>query len=494
MLKPQTNVNFVTLGLLLGCFQTEGISCLAQGASLTPPASLAQNDTKNAPAVPDSRAPLLLYPFLAQVDARYPKLLALEAERQSASAKRLEKQGAFDPVFTIGNNQSAYNDGGKLKSASASEFALEWLSPLGVKLVAGGQLNLGAIKSPLTTTGTSGQYYTGLKLPLLRGLGINEKSAAERQARLGEPLADAAFAQARLELLNKAAADYWDWVAAGRKVKVAQDLLALAQTRADAIGERVEKGDLPGIDGTEALQEVQRRQGALTKAERDHAKAAYKLSLYLWQPDGTPAPLVSGAQVPAAPDAPRPLADKTVQEAAERALTRRPELKNIGLSREISRVDLSLARNQRLPGVDLVFNPGFDTGADSVGNTMKVGVVLTVPLQQRAARGRIADSKLKIEKLTQEEKLQRQRIVIEVQDAASAVNTAQQRHEAATQELLLAQALEQGERDRFALGDSTLFLVNQRERASAEAAVKVIEIYAEYEQAMTAFRAASAAL
>jgi hypothetical protein len=35
------------------------------------------------------------------------------------------------------------------------------------------------------------------------------------------------------------------------------------------------------------------------------------------------------------------------------------------------------------------------------------------------------------------------------------------------------------------------FLVNQRERATAEARIKLIEIQAEYEQAVAAFRAAT---
>jgi outer membrane protein TolC len=59
------------------------------------------------------------------------------------------------------------------------------------------------------------------------------------------------------------------------------------------------------------------------------------------------------------------------------------------------------------------------------------------------------------------------------------------------QEVELAQRLEEGERIKFQLGDSTLFLVNQRERATAEARLKLIEIQAEYEQAAATFRAAT---
>jgi outer membrane protein TolC len=83
---------------------------------------------------------------------------------------------------------------------------------------------------------------------------------------------------------------------------------------------------------------------------------------------------------------------------------------------------------------------------------------------------------------------ERQRISTEVLDALSAINTAYGRYQAAEQEVVLAQRLEEGERTRFQLGDSTLFLVNQRERATAEARSKLIEIQAEYEQAVATFR------
>ncbi|MFM2223371.1 MAG: hypothetical protein RLZZ78_1628, partial [Armatimonadota bacterium] len=43
-------------------------------------------------------------------------------------------------------------------------------------------------------------------------------------------------------------------------------------------------------------------------------------------------------------------------------------------------------------------------------------------------------------------------------------------------------------------GDSTLFLVNQRERATAEALGRLIDIQLEYQQALLALDAASIAL
>jgi outer membrane protein len=152
---------------------------------------------------------------------------------------------------------------------------------------------------------------------------------------------------------------------------------------------------------------------------------------------------------------------------------------------------LELAKNQRLPAIDLAVSPGRDAGLGSIGNTVKAGVSFTLPLRQRTADGRIAAANLKIQKLGLDLLNERQRITTEVLDAVSAINTTYDRYLAAQAEVQLAIRLEEGEREKFRLGDSTLFLVNQRERATAEARVKLIEIQTEYEQAVAAFRAAT---
>jgi outer membrane protein TolC len=135
--------------------------------------------------------------------------------------------------------------------------------------------------------------------------------------------------------------------------------------------------------------------------------------------------------------------------------------------------------------------PGRDVGFGSIGTTLKAGVVFELPLRQRTADGRIAQALLKLQKLDLEERMLRQKITTEIYDTASAINTAWQRYLATKRELEAAIVLERGENQRFLLGDSSLFLVNQRERATAEARNKLIDVQAEYEQARAALRLAT---
>jgi len=450
-----------------------------------------QSSKEGAPGV------LTLEKLLNQVRQNHPKLYSADLERRIAGAKLLEKQGAFDPGISLESDYLRYNDFSKRGNVSKTfdnDLSFNWLTRSGLKLSTGARYNTGEVKPPLYPTGGAGEYFLGMKMPLLRGFRINDKVAAEMQAEIGIPLADAAYTETRLSILLQAAYAYWNWVVAERKVTVSENILALAEVRYKAIQARVEHGDLPQIDAVEANQEVQRRQGFVAKTNREYEKQVFKLSRYLWEPNGNPSAIPQSKAIPV--DFPEPVAfsDDDWMEGRKTALEKRPELKALNLQKELTEVDLKFAKNQRLPVMDLFATPGYDTGAKSIGQTLKAGVVLVVPLRQRTANGLIRAAEFKIQKLDMEQRLLLQQVLLEVDDAVSAINAAFQQYEAAQQEYRLAQELERGERERFDYGDSTLFLVNQRERATAESAMKLLDLEAEYHQALVNFQAVTGEL
>ncbi len=441
---------------------------------------------------------LTLEEVLRQAEANHPKLRGSAFEQQAATAKRVSKQGAFDPVPFAGSDFLRYNSTatrGKPLSTTMSDVGMELPFRNGLKLTMGTRLNLGVPKSPESSTGDTGEWNVSLKAPLARGSGINDKNAQEQQALLGEPIAAQNFALTRLDVLRQAALAYWDWVAAGQKARVGRDLLTLSETRAAQIRRRFEAGDLPEVDAIEASGEVLRRRGALVKAERDQQKAGFKLALYLWN-DGM-AQGANGVLLPAPERTPpafppvAPLAPNDVQQGRDTAMAQNPQIRATRLQQQVLGIDERLAENDRKPTIDLVLNPGLDTGAKSIGDTLKAGIVFSLPLYRREATGRRDEARFKREKLRQEERLLVGQVQTEVDDAASAVGLSILRYQAAVEEVALAARLEQAERKKFDLGDGTIFLVNQRERATAEARQRLIEVQAEYQQALSAFRAAT---
>ena len=74
----------------------------------------------------------------------------------------------------------------------------------------------------------------------------------------------------------------------------------------------------------------------------------------------------------------------------------------------------------------------------------------------------------------------------DVQDALSALRTARDVLAVVSEELRVARELEALERERFALGDSTQFLVNLREVATADAALREVKARADQQKALVA--------
>lgn len=220
-------------------------------------------------------------------------------------------------------------------------------------------------------------------------------------------------------------------------------------------------------------------------------QAALSLSNYLWTCGGEPAALPESdgsLDEEAAAEVP----PEQASEVESSALTRRPEILALEFNREAAKVDSFLARNSLLPQLDALWSEGEDRGAGGIGRVRRIGVELSLPLFFRSARGLSRQARLSIEGLDWSERALKLRVANEVRDAVSSVNADARRLAAARREAELARRLERAERAAFDLGDSTLFLVNQRERASAEALGRVVDVLADYRISRATLTAARA--
>lgn len=429
---------------------------------------------------------------LAAVDQFYPELQMARIEARKASAKRLEKQGAFDPKLEGRSEWARYNsssDAGKAQDIQVTDVAVTLPTRFGASVSAGYMVANGDVKTPYSPTGSGGEAYWGLRLPLLQGAWFNTASVAERQALLGERWAEQLLAQKRLAILNKALQAYWQWVAAVGKYRIEQDLLALADFRVGAIQKRATAGDLPTIAVTEAQQERALRQGRLVRAERDVQEKAFKLNAFLWQSADTLAntPQLTQAPLPLLTNMTAPTAT-AVDDGKLTALQKRPELQALSLTQSVAKLERSLARNFLLPKVDGYIQQGFETGSKAVSPTFRAGVSVSVPLRYRKQLGELRQAELELEKLTAQQRWLMGQVFIEVMDSVSFWEQTVGQATAAEAEVGFAQQVEVGERKRFELGDSTLFMVNQRERFTAEARQRFVDLLAQSYYARTLYQ------
>lgn len=457
--------------------------------------SLAQNhlpDSEEARSIILGKGKLTLQAYLRAVDANFPGLKSAVDQQKIASASRLEKQGIFDPLLT---DESGYtrmqntSHEGEIKYVDFNYPKIELPFQSGVRAFFQYRYNPNSAMSPYIETGGGGEYSTGLFVPLLRGLINNEQSFALKEAKYGEQIAGQTFFLTRLDTLLRAGTVYWNWVGAFQKTLVSKQIFDLAGLVVNISKQQERNGDLARIFVTEAEEDVQRRDADLSQSQRDFQRFSFRLSSVLFDMGGVPLPLPGEVNVPA--EVPRPAAftESDTERNVVFALSRRPELKAIEIQRKVAKLQIDLAKNQLLPVLNAVVTDGYDSGYNGIRNSYRGQLTFSEPVLLRTARGKLAAARLRLDKLDRDRQAEEQRIRNEVYDAISAINLAYKRFLAVELQVSKAEQVYLGEREKFQFGDSTVFLIAERERQLNEAKVRVIDAEIEYHIGILALQA-----
>ena len=427
----------------------------------------------------------------AAADRAFPAIVAARADEDAARGELQSARGGFDPVL---HGKAAVLPFGYYEYERLDTW-IEAPTPLyGTTFYGGYRVGVGHIPDYYGEyqTRSAGEVRAGVAVPLLRGGLTDKRRVGIAKAKLDVELAGLSVQQQRIEVRRAARQRYWEWVAAGKRLAIAEALLELAEKRHDVIAQRVERGDLPAVERTDNEKAIAQRRAQQATTVRGVEQAAIELSLFLRDDTGQPI-VVDASRVP--DTLPDPQALPELDGDLHLALQLRPEPRKLRLVREQGELDLKLARNELLPKLDVSFTVSKDLGRGS--DTLRpvtgeVGIVLDVPLLFRAARGKVTATSAKLRRTEAMLGYARDKVTAELRDAHSALRGAQRRVEATRLELELARELERLERQRFELGDSTLFFVNQREQATAETALREIDALVDTQKATTAYDAALA--
>ncbi len=439
-------------------------------------------------ALPAAAATLSLEEVLRSAETSFPLLLATIQERAMAEGKALSAEGAFDTKLSA---KSQSNQFGYYRNRVNGAEITQPLRELGAEVFAGykrGQGNFGPWEQDLLTL-SRGEWSAGLRLPLFRNRETDEQRTQLLLARLSIELADASIEKRRLKLLEAASKSYWDWVSAGHKLAIAEDLLKIAEERNDQIQESADAGEIAAIEVVDNQRAVLERRSAVVAAERDFRAAQLELSLF-YRDDGGQPKVAQREWVPEFP-APKMIPEDRREADLAQALIRRPEAASTLVEMQQANAGLRLARNRLLPEVDVTARYGRDDGMGSItkrGDEFVAELTIKTPFQRRKAKGEAAIGRAKLGQLEQELRFVRDRIQVEVRSALATLDAAFERLELAQAEMAVARQLADAERERFGLGDSTLFVVNLRELSAAGARLKVVSAIADCHKSIAVYR------
>jgi outer membrane protein TolC len=458
---------------------------------LWPSVTYAGPPTESPAAKPLPPVPLSLDELHAWIDRTHPLLKGAGTEKVMARGKMLKALGAFEPTLVndteVERFISSSNPQKGTQTVGFNDTVIEARHPWGFRGSAGVRQAIGDARIPDLSFGNGNQQVVlGGFFPLLKGLMTNPENAELQRSELADPRADVKIAQTRQDLFLAAASQFWDWVAAVKLLDVQKRALAVAEDRYKQVEGRAKAGAVAPLDVVEANQEVQRRREIAIAAQRLVEQEQLKLSMFMWE-NGAPTlpPLDRVPEFPAQALSPT---GETVKTHKLQAKQERPEIKEIDIEAKINNIDLALAKNNLLPSLDAEAAPARAPEKFVLGLGYRFGVELRIPILQRRSRGEVLEAQAQADRLVMVQRFREQQVVVDVDNALSAIERAKERMEAATQSLRLAKTLEDGERFRFSLGATSVLFVNLRERNTVDSENQVIRAKADYQKALALYQ------
>jgi outer membrane protein len=462
---------------------------------------------------------------------------------QGAYDPRFNTTAFYERVESpISNFLSGGQNGSTIQTDYTANAHLEGQSP-----VLGGSYRVDFSSIRLTTnnqfTALSPQYPTALTFsytqPLWRGLKIDNTRRQIEIARKNLSLTDAQFRQRAIETITNVQRAYWDLVFALRSLQVQRDAVSVARTQLEHNRRLVTEGQLAPIDVVAAEAQISTYEQEVFSALEEVSRAENNLKNLIAQ--NQKAEIWSASIVPTDP-AELTVPDVTLPDALKTAMENRPELQQSSVLQEINKIDQRYFKDQTKPAIDLVgtygvtglagalssnvvnpftqsnlqqrqridelsvlagleplpvippqtFSPDLLGGpGQSLQNllanrygTAKIGVQISLPLRNRTAEAQLGRSLVEGERLgTQREQLE-QTIQVDVRNALQAVRSSEARLRAA---VATREANEQqfaSEQRKLDAGQSTTFLVLERQTALTDARARELRAQTDLNKAI----------
>ena len=345
--------------------------------------------------------------------------------------------------------------------------------------------------------------------PLLRNFGFKINNREIIIARNNKEISDTRFKTVLLETIYNVESSYWNLVYSIENLKAREQSLILAQDLLERNQRSVEIGRLAPIDIQSAVAEVATREAdileaeALVKNNEDILKSIINLKVELNSDDIS---IVPGD---------KPVIEEdvlTLEQALEKARRNRPDLQEIQIDLENRDIDLSYAKNQLLPDLNLTasyWSPGISgtqilymndnpTTGNIIGTVpggstdalkdafnfkyenWSVGLSLDIPFNTFFARNQVEQAEVNL--LQSKLRLQEieQQILLEIKTASRAVETNLKRVKAYRIARELTEKKLETELERLRLGNSTNYDVFLFQRDLSDARSNELKAIIDY--------------
>ena len=414
--------------------------------------------------------------YYNQIVTANPLVLEAKYEITAAEAEFFGARGLFDPILSGGFNLKTQNAKDKLNDLDLS-LEIPFASMFGPKVKAQMRRAVAESTNPADRTSSPFDASIGVSLPLGQGIFTDEKRNKLFQAEIKPQIGQAKFQEKRNKILVEALSLYWKWAESYQQVQIAQNLVTIAQERAQQLRDRATAGDIAAMDSLEANLEVVFRNGKLLEKQQAYEQASVNLQVFVWDNNQQQTPLPG---IPESFQTVVKLSEQEIQSAQNDAKLLRPEVKLLQLDRNLANLDLNLANEFLRPNI----NANLDLmmyGLSDVGpGNLKFGLTMSQPILFRQARSQEELANIGIKRIDLQALQMDAFVTADVNFYATAVNRTYEQIQFLKTEVSLASQLLNFERERLVAGETSLFLVNQRERFLATSQEKLAKEQSNY--------------
>ncbi|MEP6636646.1 MAG: TolC family protein [Acidobacteriota bacterium] len=438
---------------------------------------------------------------------------------------RLSSASYFERIVSpISNFLSGGTSGTIIQSDYTANAHLEGLAP---KFGGNYKFDFSSVRSTTNNqfTGLNPQYPSALTFsyaqPLWRGLRFDNNRRLIEIARKNLSLTDAQFRQRAIETITSVQRAYWDLVFGLRNLQIQRDAVRDARAQLEHNKRLVTEGALAPIDIVASDAQVAAFEQNLFTALEEVARSENNLKNLIAEDRNSEIWSVSLIPTDSVDLAPPP--NVSLDEALKAALENRPELQQATVVREINQIDQKLFREQTKPQVDLVGSYGAVGLAGAINNSainpfssttllrdrvnllselagvtpplptpppqtlpgnliggydqslknlfsnhytnFRVGVQINLPLRNRTAEAQLGRSLVEGQRIATQRQQLEQSIQVDVRNALQVVRSAEARLRAAAAAREATEQQYASEQRKLDSGQSTVFLVLERQTA-----------------------------
>ncbi|NNF21310.1 MAG: TolC family protein [Saprospiraceae bacterium] len=403
------------------------------------------------------------------VISNYPLIRKANLNEDISEAFLLKGRGALDSKF------AGYYD---RKRFDNKDYFTTWQSQLKiptrlpVDLALGYENNDGEFLNPENSVPDYGLMYGTININLLRGLIFDDQRYNLRNAELKGIKSQIERDLMIREILFQANLSYLDWSASYQKSLLYEQYLNTISDRHQNIIQLFENGDNPAIDTVESRVNLNTAIDKYLQASKNLMYKRQKLELFIWDEEGNPL-AIDNEIIPETPDTVI-IVFEDISQLPVPVFENDPIIRKVANKIEQLSLENKLESENLKPALDVKFNTLVNIGNNDFSplysaNDYKLGIGFEMPLQNRKTRGQLDLNKAMIGQLEWDQLLYRQKLQNDYTRLGNSISLNQRILANAQLKVNNSEQLYQAEVFKFELGESSVFLLNQRERKYLEA-------------------------